>query len=389
MVNFATQPKPKVLHFIPSIGGGGAENFLRQLARGMAQRGEWDSVIVVVKVAPHEAFAEELRALGITVHDMNSSALLKPNVWLQLRRLIQQEHPDVIQTWMHHADFMGGIAARSAGYHQVLWGVRATEVHRNPGDSDLKTWLFHKALGLSSRLLPRKILSNSQSAVSVHQRMGFPAQRMVVIPNGVDTGRFQPNPETRAAVRAELGVPEGSPVIGFVGRFHPVKDLPTFFRAALELQQQRPDTHFLLCGGTAPELQAAAAECFAAMPKPAQVHFVPFGNSTQRYYPAMDLFSLTSSSEAFPNVVLEAMASALPCVTTAAGDCGVMLQDLGSVVRCGDAAALAKAWSEMLSHSTAELQAIGQRGRERVLERYTPERALLSFQEQYAACLSA
>jgi glycosyltransferase involved in cell wall biosynthesis len=379
--------KPKVLHFIPSIAGGGAENFMRSLVRGMAQRGDWQTVIVAVKVGQHTTFAEELRALGITLHDMASDALLKPSVWLQLRRIIQQEQPDVIQTWMHHADFMGGIAALSAGYRNLCWGVRATEVHRNPGDSALKTALFHHALGWAAKLLPRHILSNSESAVAVHQRMGFPQQKMQVIPNGVDAQRFQPSAELRRSTREELGLTEQVPVIGFVGRFHPVKDLPLFFRTAALVQQQQPELHLLLCGGTAAELSPEAHALYQALPQPEQVRFVPFGASTQRYYPAMDVFSLTSSSEAFPNVVLEAMASGLPCATTAAGDCATMLADLGHVVPTGDAPALAKAWLSLLNLSPGEKQTLGAQARARVLERYTPDRAVQSFQAVYAGML--
>jgi glycosyltransferase involved in cell wall biosynthesis len=379
---------PTVLHFIPSIGGGGAENFMRNLVRGMAQRGQWRTVIVAVKVGNHANFAQELCALGVTLHDLNSDALLKPSVWLALRRLISQEQPDVIQTWMHHADFIGGIAALSAGYKNVLWGVRATEVHRNPGDSALKTALFHKALGWSSRVVPRRILSNSEAAVAVHARMGFPQAKMQVIPNGVDAQRFRPDAELRSTVRAELALPDDAPVVGFVGRFHPVKDLPLFFRTAGLVQQQYPELHLLLCGGVATELQPEARALYEALPRPEQVRFVPFGASTQRYYPAMDAFSLTSSSEAFPNVVLEAMASGLPCATTAAGDCATMLADLGHVVPTGDSAALAAAWSQLLATPAAERNALGLKGRERVLERYTPERAVESFQKVYESFLT-
>jgi glycosyltransferase involved in cell wall biosynthesis len=334
-------------------------------------------------VHPYETFAAELRSKGITLHDLNSPALLKPSVWLALRRTIQQERPDVIQTWMHHADFIGSLAAYSVGYTKVVWGVRATEVHRNPGDSTLKTAIFHKALGWAAKLLPQQIISNSEAAVQVHVDMGFPRQKMVVVPNGVDAQRFKPDTEFRQKVREELQIPAEAPVIGFVGRFHPVKDLPLFFRAAAIAQRAVPQLHFLLCGGVESELPASAHEAYQAVPQRQQVHFVPFGSSTQRYYPAMDLFSLTSSSEAFPNVVLEAMASGLPCATTAAGDCAPMLEGLGKVVPVGDTNALATAWQELLKLSTTEREDLGRLGRERVLERYTPQRALEGFQRIY------
>ena len=377
----------KVLHFIPAIGGGGAENFLRGLANAM-RNSHWQTVIVVVRVRPHEAFAEDLRALGCVIHDLNADALLKPAVWAAVRRLMIQERPDVVQTWMHHADFIGGLAAWSAGCYNVVWGVRATDVHRNPGDSALKTWVFHRLLGLSSKLVPKKIISNSTVAAGVHQRMGYPADKFVCVPNGVNSERFAPRPEVGLQTRAELNVPQDATVIGFVGRFHPVKDLTLLFNAAALLQATRPDVFFILVGGTAEELYPAARAAFETLPHPEQVRFVPFGSQTNRYYPAFNLFTLCSESEAFPNVVLEAMASGLPCATTQAGDCAIMLKDLGEVVPVHDHEALHGAWQRMLSLPATEREALGAKGRARAIEDYSMERAALRFEEVYDSLCS-
>lgn len=378
----APLPTKKVLHFITGIGGGGAENFLRSLVANM-QGSRWQNVIVVVRVHPHEAFADELRAMGCVVHDLNATALLKPGVWLAVRRIIAEERPDVVQTWMHHADFMGGLAAYAAGVRRVVWGVRATEVHRNPGDGALKTWLFHQALRWSAKLLPTKIIANSTVAINVHEAMGYPRAKMVWVPNGVNAQRFAPNQAMGTETRALLGIPAGAPVVGFVGRFHPVKDLPCFFKAAAIVQEQLANMHCVLVGGREDELYPEARACYEALPHRDQVRFVPFGSATERYYPAFDVFTLCSSSEAFPNVVLEAMATGVPCVTTAAGDCAAMLRDLGVVVPCGDAKALAAGWQKMLAFSADERAALASKSRARALADYSMERAAQQFIDVY------
>ena len=372
----------KVLHFIPAIGGGGAENFLRGLVVAMRES-SWQTVLVVVRVRPHEALLEDIRYDGLVVHDLDADALLKPGVWLRLRRIILQENPDVVQTWMHHADFIGGIAAWSAGCFNVVWGVRATEAHRNPGDSALKTWLFHTLLGLSSKFLPKKIITNSTMAIGVHERMGYPTSKFVWIPNGVNSERFAPRPDVARATREDLGVPQDAPVIGFVGRFHPVKDIALLFRAAAILQAQRPEVYFVLAGGLPENLYPAAREAYDRLPLPQQVRFVPFGPRTDRLYPAFTLFTLTSESEAFPNVVLEAMATGLPCAATEAGDCAVMLKDLGEVVPLHDHDALAAAWLKLLSLSPEDRQALAVKSRTRAVEDYSMERAARRFEEVF------
>ena len=252
-----------------------------------------------------------------------------------------------------------------------MWGVRATEAHRNPGDSALKTWLFHTLLGLSSKFLPKKIITNSTMAIGVHERMGYPTSKFVWIPNGVNSERFAPRPDVARATREDLGVPQDAPVIGFVGRFHPVKDIALLFRAAAILQAQRPEVYFVLAGGLPENLYPAAREAYDRLPLPQQVRFVPFGPRTDRLYPAFTLFTLTSESEAFPNVVLEAMATGLPCAATEAGDCAVMLKDLGEVVPLHDHDALAAAWLKLLSLSPEDRQALAVKSRTRAVEDYS------------------
>jgi glycosyltransferase involved in cell wall biosynthesis len=383
----ASTHRRKVLHFITGVGGGGAENFLRLLVNQMRDSA-WETVIVVVRVHPHEALADQLRAVGATIYDLNENALIKPRVWLAVRRLIAAEKPDVVQTWMHHADFIGSIAALAAGVKNVVWGVRATEVFRNPGDSNLKMRLFHLALRAASKLLPRKIISNSTLAINTHRGMGYPQHKFVFVPNGVNAERFAPNAAVAKSTRAELGIPDGAPIIGFVGRFHEIKDLVTLFNAARIVQNECDDVHFVLVGGTEMELYPEARKAYEALPHCELVHFVPFGSSTEKFYPAFTVFTLTSRSEAFPNVVLEAMATGIPCVTTDAGDCAAMLHDLGKVVPVGDANALAHAWLSTLHLPESKRAALTRCSRERALQDFGMERAARSFISVYEGLLA-
>lgn len=378
------QRQRKVLHFITRIGGGGAENFLRGLAAAMRDS-SWRTVIVAVKISPYEAFADELRALGCVVHDLGSEALLRPRVWSSLRRVIVQEKPDVVQTWMHHADLIGGLAAWSAGYHNVVWGVRAMEMHRNPGDSALKTGLFIKALGWTSRWLPRQIITNSMGAIPVHEAMGYPSAKFIWIPNGVNSQRFAPRPEAGRQTRAELGLPAEVPVVGFVGRFHRVKGIDLLLKTAALVQARRTDLHVVLAGGTKEDLYPAAAEAFAMLPRPGQVRFVPFATATERLYPAFTIFTLCSESEAFPNVVLEAMACGVPCATADAGDCRAMLKDLGEVVLDRDPKTMAAAWERLLSLPPSESESLVAASRERAVNEYSMARAAERFEAVYDA----
>lgn len=338
-----------VVHFIAAPGGGGAEAMMRNLVRAM-DPGRWRNVVIVMDGRPWPREMEELRAMGAEVHDLEATAFLRAGTLVKLVRLLREVRPDVLQTWMHHADFVGGWCARLAGVRRVVWGIHCREIHASPGESAARIRWFRRLLGASSRVLPSRVISCSAAAIRDHAAMGYPEPCMTWVPNGIDTSVFKPDAAARVRVRQELRVPESAPLVGFVGRFHEMKDLPTWLRAAAVLQSRRPETHFLLCGGHEPGLGDCARAALSVMPFRQQVHFAPFRADPQAVYPALDVFSLSSRTEACPMTLMEALACGVPCVTTDVGDCARLLGDSGSVVPVHDAEALARAWEEMLDH---------------------------------------
>src|SRR5581483_4094369 len=130
-----------------------------------------------------------------------AAAAMRPTVAgaagvFRVRRLVRSTRPDVVQTWLYHADLIGGLAARSLRI-PVVWGVRQTapDTAGNKRHTRLAA-----ALGARlSSVVPARIVCNSEAARLDHVAMGYDASRMVVIPNGVDTDRFRPAIEARHA----------------------------------------------------------------------------------------------------------------------------------------------------------------------------------------------
>jgi len=382
----ARDTRPTVLHFIHTIGGGGAEAMLVSLASSLSSA-RFRSVVVAVTAKPWPHLVRRLTEAGVTVHDLEGSAFLQPATLSRLRAVLRAERPDIVQTWMHHADLIGGWMARLAGVRRVVWSVHCREIHRNPGDSDRKTAVFRQALGLSSRFIPSRVVSCSAAAMEDHAALGYPRARMRWIPNGIDAELFKPDANAALDTREDLKLPRHVPVVGFVGRFHEMKDLATFLRAAALLQARLPQAHFVLCGGVEVQMSEEERALLDLLPHRDQVRFESFRPDPWRLYPALNVFSLSSRTEACPMTVIEAMACGVPCVTTDVGDCARLLEGVGLVVPARDPDALAAAWEKTLRLPPLDCQGVRERSRQRVLEHFSIAQVAHQYAETYTELL--
>ncbi len=384
--NISKDKRATILHFIFNLGGGGAEAMLMNLVESL-DPAQFRSVVVAINAKPWPHHTKRLHEAGVVLHDLEGTAFLQRETLSKLRTALRLERPDIVQTWMHHADLVGGWAARLAGVRKVVWSIHCREIHRNPEDGGRKTSFFRRALALSSRFIPSRIISCSSAAIEDHVGIGYPRSKMQWIPNGIEASRFVPDTDAALDSRAELKLPLVAPVIGYVGRFHEMKDLPTFLRAAAILQVRMPNVHFVFCGGLEVEFNAEEREAFALLPHRHQVRFDSFRADPWCLYPAFNIFSLSSRTEACPMTVIEAMSCGVPCVTTDVGDCARLLEGVGLVVPMRDPEALANAWEQTLRLGATARADSATRSRQRVLERFTITHAAQQYAETYAQLL--
>ena len=375
-----------VAHFIYGIGGGGAEAMLRALVKSLDRR-RWRVVVVAMQADAWPKEAEELRHAVDAFHVLRESSLLSWRTLKRLAALLRSERVKVLHTWMHHADFAGGIAARLAGVPRVVWGIHCREITRAPGERAWKAALFRQVLPLAGRLLPSRIVSCSQAALEDHVAMGYPRSKMLWIPNGIDACRFQPDAAAHEETRSSLGLTTEHWVIGYAGRFHEMKNLPLMLEALALLRARHPRARLVWCGVNEAELAARCRDLVARAGGPETIRLLPFQAEMERFYPALDVFTLSSRTEACPMTILEAMACGVPCVTTDVGDCGELMGETGRAVEAGDAAVLCQAWEEVLQRSAAERQALGAAARARVLEKFVVERAAEAHSRLYQSLL--
>lgn len=368
---------PRVLHVISDLPVGGAELMLFRLL----SRTTHESAVVSLKsVGP---VGERLRARGVPVDALGlRGGVPDPRGLARLARRIRGFRPDVIQTWMYHADLLGGLAARLATRAPVLWNLRQSNL--DPAGSKRTTIWTALLCARLSHHLPEGIVCCSDSARTVHAALGYDERRMLVIPNGFDTDAFRPDPAARAEVRRSLGLESDAPLIGLAGRFDPQKDHRTFAAAAARLLRERPDVHFVLCGRGIepgnPELARILNDAGVAH----RAHRLGCRDDMPRITAALDLATSSSAfGEGFPNVIGEAMACGVPVVVTDVGDSAALADGCGVVVPPRDPAALAAAWQRILALDEARRYALGAAGRQRILREFSLEKAVARYEDLY------
>jgi glycosyltransferase involved in cell wall biosynthesis len=348
-----------ILHVITGLAVGGAETALYRLI--LEFRGSDYSHTVIVLTPGGGMYARFVEAgIRLIVLDVKRSPIRH---FLQLYRLVRTLRPDIVQTWLYHADFLGGLAARIAGNRNVIWGVRTTDVD---GGCARATSVVRQLCASLSRWVPHTIVCVAEAARRSHSLVGYDAARMVVVGNGFDLSVLTSNSLQRKRLRRQCGFDADDIVLGTLGRFNLDKDHANFVAAAGRLAERHERLRFLMVGKN---LDADNADLMRWIDATGHAErFVLLGERADvaACLAAMDIFCLSSRTEAFPNAVGEAMAMGLPCVATDVGDVAVLMADTGVLVPKADPEALAQGVTGLMALGPGDREQMGQRARERI-----------------------
>ena len=356
-----------VLNLITGLYVGGAEMMLYRLLSQLDRAKFKPQVVSMMDLGP---VGEKIRALGIPVRSLGMSpGMPNPLALVKLVRWLQCDRPDVIHTWMYHADLLGSVAAKLVGDIPIAWNIRHSDLSET--ESKKMTRVIASFCARLSRWSPRNIVCCSESARDVHAAVGYASEKLLVIPNGYDLDTCKPDLVARRSVRMELGLSETTPIIGLVARFNPQKDHRTFLKAAGLLHRDMPDVHFILCGYQITQQNIDLMKWVHDAGVQDRCHLLGHRDDVIRIYAALDIASLSSSfGEGFPNVVAEAMSCGIPCVVTDVGDAAEIVRETGLVVPPQDPPMLADAWRTLLNMDRATRIQLGLAARQRVMENY-------------------
>src|SRR5579884_394563 len=304
-----------VVHLITCLLCGGSEKQLQQVILASDHERFRHIVIQLREDGP---LAPELRAAGIEVHSLGMRPGFPSLIgMMRLVHLLRNCKPDLLHCWLYHACLMGLIGGSLVGVPRILWGLRTAHL----GLRDF-TFMTRCVIRLCASLsgFTEGIVVNSEASALVHRQLGYSEKRLRVIPNGVDLKLFSPDSHARASVREELGLSENALLVGMVARFDPMKDHGTFVHAASIVAKQYPNAHFLLAGEGIAMENTQLARMLDQNGVRQKCHLLGQRFDIARLTAALDVACLSSWTESSPNVVIEAMASAVPCVVTDVGD---------------------------------------------------------------------
>jgi len=356
----------RLFFLIRSLEHGGAERQLIELVKGLDKS---RFQITVATFYDGGALRPELERLdGVRIISLRKKGRwdLLPFLW-RLSRAVRGAKPDILHGYMGIANELCSLMAWRHG-GKAVWGLRQSE--RDPFQYGWLTRWSERAGAWVSKSADL-IIANSHAGKRFYVSLGYRADRMIVVHNGVDTVRFHPDADAGRIVRSRWNIKDGELVIGMIGRLDPQKDHPNFLRAASIVARQRQDVRFV-CVGNGPAAYAKElAELSAKEGLDGRMLWTPSSNDVLGIYNALDLATLPSKNgEGFANVVGEAMACGIPVVVTDAGDSALVVGNEEQVVPIRQSEALAQAWLRVLAMPPVERARLGAAQRIRIEENF-------------------
>lgn len=376
-----------VLHVITGLNLGGAETSLCRLVSGIDKIRFNNSVVTIMPPGP---LADYMELGGIKTICLNyARGIPNPLMIRDIAKIINEINPDIIQTWMYHSGLAVSIASFFSRQIPVIWNLRTVDIDRRP-----KKYLTRAVVHISARLsywLPARIVVNSIAGKDYHESIGFCRDKITVIPNGFDLTLFRRDGGKREQVRTMLGLALQTRLVGLIARFDPDKDIPSFLKAARLTTDKFQDSElaFVLVGDGMSKDNRTLVGWIHELEMDKNIFLLGPRDDIAFVINSLDLLSLTSSRESFPNVVGEAMACEVPCVVTDVGDCAKIVGDTGITVPVDSPEKLAQAWLQILNLSESQRKNLGSQARQRIIDNFDLSLMLSRYQELYLSVASS
>ncbi|MDF0643532.1 MAG: glycosyltransferase [Nitrospira sp.] len=353
-----------------SLNCGGSQRQLVELVRSLAKRNVSVAVATLYEGGPWRAELERTATPVFSLDKQTRWDLL--SCLTRLVKLVRRIRPTVVHGYLGTANILALLAKLAVPSVTVVWGIRASNM-----DLGRYGWLDRVLYRLESRLsrFCDLIIVNSESGVKYAVAQGFPAEKMLCIPNGIDTERFKPDAAAGRRFRRSQGIEDDVPLIGLIGRIDPMKGHRTFLTAAASLIAAGGNARFVCVGDGNARLKKDLRAQADRLGLAGLVSWLDEHDPIEDVYNGLDLLTSSSSyGEGFSNAVAEAMACGRACVVTDVGDSRRIVGDTGLIVPPDRSDELVSAWRRLLSADRSERASLGGAARERIVRQFGLDR---------------
>jgi glycosyltransferase involved in cell wall biosynthesis len=359
-----TSERSKFVLLTRALDYGGAERQMVALSNLLHQRGRQVTVVLFHDQGP---LRSDLKKRGVEIRAVgkkNSGDFV--GFFLRLIGILRDERPTILHTYLTVPNLFSALLKPALPGVKIVWGVRVSDMNmENYGRLYRWTYWIEAKFSRFADL----IIANSEAGRQESIKRGYPAAKIIVIPNGIDTERFHPAREAGNPLRERWGVLSGETLIGLVARIDPMKDHATFLQAAAQLSKQRADIRFICVGAGDEGLKQRLQQMAEHLQLGDRLIWAGAMNDMENVYNALDILTLTSAfGEGFPNVVGEAMACGVPCVVTDVGDAARIVAKTGYVAPRESPDAIVMGWHSLLSQDRESLR---QSARRHIVEEFS------------------
>ncbi len=368
----------KILHIIVGLDAGGAEFLLHELLVGSQNKKIKHCVVSMTDLG---LIGPRLESAGYTVYSLGMRRS-KPSLssFFKLLRIMRCERPDVLQTWMYHADLLGLAAGFFFKNIKVVWGLHAANLNTSayPLLTYITRWLCSRFSFVADF-----IVYNSNSTYINHIQLGYRSNGWRYISNGFDVSKFKPNNYAPGLIRSELGLEADTFLIGFIARWDAMKDHKTFIEAASLVATLNDHVHFVLAGSGVDSNNQVLVKMIDAGNLKSRVHLLGLRSDINIICAALDASVTSSFAESFSNSTAEAMSCGVPCIVTDTTNLPTLVGDAGFVVPVANSMIMSQAMMDLINMDTNSLKDIGLIGRQRIINNFSLNSMISKYEDLY------
>ena len=333
----------RIVHIITSMNKGGAETTLFKILKFSKQSNSKEEH-VVISFSKLNYFEDQIKKLNVPFFKIDFKLKFIFFIYfLKLFKIIKKTNPDVIQCWMYHPCFLGGLAAKFLNIKNIIWNIRHSNYKFNK--TKLSTIIVIRICSLLSRIVPNKIIYCSNSSYEFHSKNGYYSKNKNIIYNGYDSEYFSKKQNLKLYSYQNNVVK-----FGFIGRYSPQKNLFMYLDAINNFVKKYPsNSNFkvLMYGKNVDNKNKELLEKINQYNLSKFVELKGYKEDVREALQNIDYLGLSSSyGESFPNVLAEAMLSGIPCFATDLGESKNIISEYGKVVSINDSQEFSKAMNE-------------------------------------------